>query len=147
VITKQKARSLVAGIAAVVGFSFLAVAPAFAEGARSSYMTDWVAGTRSNTWADSNGDGNSTTVRMENVCYGFRNDCWNSPQQQLGLYRDQWGIGWIHIGNRTANTGTLYNWGNPGSGTFLFQFNGGNTDTNTWTTSFLWRSDPVTISW
>lgn len=119
---------LIAGVVLSVG-----VGAASAEGMRSSYLQGWhglqaFAGqpaTVSKTWADSNSDNVSTAVYLYNVTANLPGTGYTyvSPRHQLQMQKSTL-FGWTSLGNTTTNTGVAHSWGDLGSGTFRFQWNG-----------------------
>lgn len=55
-------------VAAIGLVTFGVVAPAFAEGSRTGTMTNWTDGDSSNSWADHNSDGATTSVLFYQGC-------------------------------------------------------------------------------
>jgi hypothetical protein len=124
-----KLASIAAG--AAIAASLLVAAPAMAEGSRASSIPSpgWTVGTRSGTWADSNGDSADTRVKLAGTVRLYVPNTpisWNSVSStQLQLLKDVWGSGWVSQGNRTAAPGAFQNWGRVSAGTYRFQYNGG----------------------
>ncbi|MBT2496707.1 MAG: hypothetical protein K0Q52_395 [Microbacterium sp.] len=127
----RRSRKLAAAaITGAVAASLLFAAPAMAEGSRSSSIPapGWTVGTRSSTWADSNGDSAATRVRLTSIQLYVPNTpiSWtNISSTQLQLLKDVWGTGWVSQGNRTAAPGANQDWGDVAAGTYRFQYNGG----------------------
>lgn len=132
---KTLTMALVAGLALCVG-----VGGASAEGMRSSYLRGWHGvqafaaqpATVSKTWADSNSDNASTDVYLSNVTANLPGTGYTyvSPRQQLQMQKSTL-FGWISLGNTTTNTGVVHSWGDLGTGTFRFQWNGATVNDGT----------------
>lgn len=65
---KKRLVVVFAGTAIAVGVA----APAFAEGSRTSSMTNWVSGNASNSWYDGNNDSTSTHVTFNDCTREFQ---------------------------------------------------------------------------
>jgi hypothetical protein len=112
----------------------LGVAPAQAEGSRTSYIGGWERGRESNRWYDGNADSTSSIVSLS-TCY--TDSSFNSAT--LNLYQD---ISWNpdrNVGSRVNYCG-LSSWGRVSAGSYYFKlsdFSGGSRFT----------ADNVYIAW
>lgn len=134
VVTMKRTKIGMLGLVVASAIVATTAVAAHAEGSRNTYLSGWSPGAASSTWADSNGDSLATRVALfsVNAFIPYTSTTRTPSSVQLELQRDQWGIGWVNQGNRTAAPGYWHSWGdNNWSGTFRFRLNG-------WTANGQW---------
>ncbi|HEX4444134.1 MAG TPA: hypothetical protein VHZ81_11225 [Galbitalea sp.] len=120
----RKVLKVAMGLTVVAALTLGVTTVAFAEGQRLSYISAWPTGHRSGTWADSDGDSAHTRVLLTGVTISADNITYTPSSVQLQLLKNNPPFGYQAVSNKTAAPGSYQDWGNPGSGTFVFQYNG-----------------------
>jgi hypothetical protein len=103
------------GIASVIGVVAFAL-PAHAEGSWSSYISGWLVGRDSRTWADNNVDDVSTTVSLSGCSIPNGQAFTNVT---LELFRSRTLLPAESKGRRTNGCGT-FGWGDVQQGSYHF---------------------------
>lgn len=114
---------------------------------RNTYFSGWRPGSASSSWSDSNSTNASTRVRLSNVnTYLPYTPLSRTPSSvRLELQFDQWGIGWVGKGNRTAAPGLYHSWGSGWSGTYRFRLAGWTSNGQWFGTGTDWRLNAGTV--
>ncbi|WP_328318366.1 hypothetical protein OG217_19585 [Streptomyces sp. NBC_01023] len=117
----NKYRKIAAAAAGAGVISLIAIAPAFAEGSRSTHIGGWGTGKESSHWEDKNLDSTSTSVKFSGCNTGSTPNRFSYASLQLKKARAALPDPVVNRDNNYCDTSSF---GDKAAGTYYFNYAG-----------------------
>lgn len=131
-----------AALTGAVATMVLGVVPAYAEGSKSTYISNWATGYESSRWHDTNTDSASTTVRFSGC--SLTSSGQPTPSAAVSVWKDTFGPD-TNYGSKSNACSKTLSWGDRAKGDYYFVLDKINGASGPGT--FHLNAKTVTIKW